>query len=493
MSDERIHLINGRWQAGKGERFRSTDPATGEPAWSGRAANEEEVDAAMAAARRAFEAWADTDLEQRVAVLQRYADVVKANREPLAEAIWRETGKPRWESRSEADLLVAKVGISVDALRTRQAVRSVEVPSGTGYTRYKPHGVVAVFGPFNLPAHLPNGHIVPALLAGNAVVFKPSERTPLVGQKMGELFVEAGLPDGLVNVVQGGRETGQALIKHPRLDGLFFTGSFAGGRAIHRALADRPDKILALEMGGNNPLIVWEAKDLDAAAYHAVVSAYITAGQRCTCARRLILPDNGSTPALLAKLRDRIERLRVGVPDDEPEPFYGPLIDADAADRMLDAQKDLASRDGDVLIEMKQDPHGTGCRALLSPGLIDVTEVDDRPDEEWFGPMLQVVRVSDFGAALAEANRTAYGLAAALLSDNESRWKQFYHKVRAGIVNWNGPTTGASSKLPFGGVGKSGNHRPSAYFAADYCAFPVASMENPTLSPPAKPMPGLDG
>jgi succinylglutamic semialdehyde dehydrogenase len=468
------------------EEFSSINPATGDPVWTGRAATSAEIDAAVASARRAFESWSVTSTDDRIRVLKNFAEQLKQRKRELTEAISRETGKPKWESAAEVDTMIAKVPTSIDAFHERRKPSQRPTAGITAATRYKPFGVVAVFGPFNFPGHLPNGHIVPALLAGNTVVFKPSEMAPLVAQLTVECWQSAGVPAGVINLVQGGRETGQALAAHPGLDGIFFTGSFAAGAAINRALASQPGKILALEMGGNNPLVVHKVANLDAAAYATIQSAYITAGQRCSCARRLIVV--GDETRFIERLVEMLGRTRVGRWTDDPEPFLGPVISDAAADRLLAAQDELRHRGGRSIIQMKP----VGARlALLSPGLIDVTEVHDRADEEYFGPLLQLIRVREFDEAIEEANRTRYGLAAGLLSDDRALWETFYRRIRAGVVNWNRPTTGASSALPFGGVGCSGNNRPSGYWAADYCSYPVASMEAETLTMPATLAPGI--
>ncbi len=467
----------------------STNPATGEINWEGAAASPAEVDRAVSSARDALESWSDLTLDQRIDHLRRFADHVKQNKARLGESISREVGKPRWEAGAEVDAVVGKVDQSVKAYHDRRRADESESSGVKSLTRYKPHGVVAVFGPFNFPAHLPNGHIVPALLAGNTVVFKPSEAAPLVADVMVEMWREIGLPPGVLNLLQGGRETGQTLASHRGIDGVFFTGSFAAGSAINQALASEPGKILALEMGGNNPLVVHDVSDLTAAAYMIVQSAYVTAGQRCTCARRLILPDGPRVGALLERLTSMIHTIKVGKYTDEPEPFSGPVISDAAAEKVLAAQHELRSRGGDVLVELKSiGPR----RAMLSPGLIDTTDVADRGDTEVFGPLLQVIRVRDFDGAIREANNTRYGLAAGLLSDSRELWDRFLRKIRAGVVNWNRPTTGASGGLPFGGVGRSGNHRPSGYWAADYCSYPVATMETSDLSVPKSPPPGIE-
>ena len=482
------HFIDGQWTDGAGPRFHSTDPATGQPVWEGWAAGPEEIDRAIASARRASGSWAELPLPERIYFLQQFAEQLKSNRADLAEAISREAGKPRWEALSEVDSMINKVGVSIDAFNERRRPVIHEAAGGVAATRFKPYGVVAVFGPFNFPGHLPNGHVVPALLAGNTVVFKPSELTPLVGQKTVEIWEAAGLPAGVMNLVQGGRETGAALAAHPGIDGLFFTGSSTVGTALSRAFAEHPDKILALEMGGNNPLIVHEASDVNAAAYLTIQSAYITAGQRCTCARRLIVPAGAAGDTFIERLASMSRDIRVGRYTDDPEPFMGPVISAAAAEKVLAAQEDLKQKGGHILLEMKRTGDSP---AMLSAGLIDVTPIDDRADAEIFGPLLQVIRVPDFAAAIDEANRTTYGLSAGLLSDNKDLYDEFFRRIRAGVVNWNRQTTGASGSLPFGGIGLSGNHHPSGYYAADYCSYPVASLENPKLSMPPHLTPGI--
>lgn len=509
------NYIGGEWVEGRGPEFRSIAPATGEPAWIGREADASQVDAAVAAARAALRGWQALGLDGRVGVLQAFASQLQASLAGLADAISLETGKPRWEARQEAETMIAKVGNSIEAYRDRCAETASAQAGFTAVKRFKAHGVVGVLGPFNLPGHLPHSHIVPALLAGNTVVYKPSEMTPGVGEATTSVWIEAGLPAGALDLVQGGRNTGVSLAGHPGLDGLFFTGSHAGGVALSRQNADRPGRILALELGGNNPLVIWDCADAGASALLAAQSAFITAGQRCTCARRLIVPDGEEGRRHLDALLGLLPRLRVGYADGNPEPFLGPVISAAAADRLLAAQARLANAGGKILAPLRRLPRqaaagrnvpdGSGGpggvpggggpeagSALLTPGIIDVTEARERPDEEFFGPLLQVIRARDFGAALAEANRTRYGLAAGLISDRRERWDAFLEGIRAGVVNWNRPTTGASGKLPFGGAGDSGNHRPSAYYAADYCAYPVASMEADKAALPKALPAGID-
>ena len=482
------NFINGVWQAGHGAELVTIDPSNGRQTWSSREATPEDVAAAAQAARAAFEGWALTPLEERIAIVTRFRDLLKEDAEELARLIAEEVGKPLWEARTEVTTMANKVDISIQSYNTRTGESRNKIADGEAVLRHRPHGVFGVFGPYNFPGHLPNGHIVPALIAGNTIVFKPSEYAPRTAVKTVQLWEKAGVPAGVVNLVNGGRDTGIALGQNPEIDGVLFTGSSQTGAALHRQFAGQTGKLLALEMGGNNPLVVWDVKNLDAAVFMAISSAFISAGQRCTCARRLIVKEGAEGDAFIARLADVASKLVVGPSDAEPQPFMGPVVSAAIAKRLVQAQHDMVAKGGKLLLEMKLLQEGTG---FVSAGIVDTTHAQGIPDEEWFGPLLQVIRVPDFDAAIKAANNTGYGLASGLLSENESLWEKYQVLARAGIVNWNRPTTGAASSAPFGGVGKSGNHRPSAYYAADYCAYPVASIENSVLEMPAKLSPGM--
>jgi succinylglutamic semialdehyde dehydrogenase len=449
----------------------SYEPATGAELWRAPTGN---VDAEVATARGAWVDWAAKPFPVRLETMRRFANAVRGEADAFADLIARETGKPLWEAKTEVESVVAKVDISISAYSERTGQKRFEGAMGArAALRHKPHGVLAVLGPYNFPAHLPNGHIVPALLAGNAVVFKPSEKTPAAGARLIELYRAAGVPEGCVRLVVGGPDEGRALSSHPGIDGLLFTGSARTGLALNRQFADTPEKILALEMGGNNPIVAWDTGDLPSAAVLIVQSAFMSAGQRCTAARRLIVRET-IYDALMAEVLKLVDRLILDHPHATPAPFLGPVIDNEAADVLAEAFLSLMMKGGRVIKHLER-PDET--KPFLRPALIDVTEVADRPDAELFGPVLQIVRVDDFDAALTEANNTRYGLSASLIGGSPEHYDRFWAYVRAGIVNWNRPTNGASSGAPFGGVGLSGNHRPSAYYAADYCAYPVVSTE----------------
>ena len=485
------HFINGQWLDGDGSAFSSVNPAsnsiTHEPVWTGNGASKHQVSAAVKAARHAFADWSVKPVEERLTIIRQFAKVLDKNKQRLAEIISDEVGKPRWESITEVAAMIGKIPISIDAYHKRTGEHSNLVGATCQSLRHKPHGVLAVYGPYNFPGHLPNGHIVPALIAGNTVVFKPSELTPYTAQFMIELWQQAGIPQGVINLIQGEIETGKALSTQTDIDGLLFTGSASTGKFLHQQFAGQPEKILALEMGGNNPLIVKECDDTRSLVYTIIQSAFITSGQRCTCARRLYIPQGKSADQLVKLICKAAANLKIGKPTDSPEPFMGPVVSVAAAKALRAAYEKLMDSGCQSLLELKHLDEQTG---LVSPGIVDVTGVD-LADEEYFGPLLKISRYTDFEVVIDNANDTRFGLAAGLLGGNKTDYDLFRRKIRAGIVNWNRQTTGASSNAPFGGVGISGNHRASAYYAADYCAYPVASLEAEQMEVPENLPPGL--
>ncbi|MCH7629935.1 MAG: succinylglutamate-semialdehyde dehydrogenase [Proteobacteria bacterium] len=455
----------------------STCPATGALLWQGQAADPAAVAATVARARAALPGWSRTPLEERVALARAYAARLRDKADDLARTIAQETGKPLWETQAEVGSMVGKVELSIRAQAERAGTRTDPAAFGAAVLRHKPHGVMAVLGPYNFPGHLPNGHIVPALLAGNTVVFKPSEETPLTGEAMVALWRDAGLPPHVLQVVQGARETGAALVDAD-IDGLLFTGSATTGTALRRALVDRPHVILALELGGNNPLIAWDGAPETVASIVAA-SAFATTGQRCSCARRLIVPTGAAGDAMVEAVAALAGRMTIGAWDEDPQPTLGSLISARAAETAHRAYAALVAGGAKVIRPLT----GVAGRsaAFVTPAMLDVTGLDV-PDAEIFAPVLQVRRARDWDEAIALANATAFGLAGGVVSQDPAKWDDFLARSRAGVVNWNRPTTGASGAMPFGGLGSSGNHRPSAYYAADYCAYPVASFESPALA-----------
>lgn len=458
--------INNQWLAGAGEMVVSLNPFNNQPVWQKLGASREQVLEAVTSAKSAQVAWALTPLVERIAIAERFATLLTQHATALAEIISQETGKPDWEAATEITAMSNKVAISIRA----QQERAGHWQKQHLQLQHRAHGVMAVFGPYNFPAHLPNGHIVPALLAGNSIVFKPSEQTPWIAEKTVELWIEAGLPEGVINLVQGGPVVGEALAD-ANIEGLLFTGSSRVGRLLHEKLAGRPEVLLALEMGGNNPLIVDENINIATAVNIILQSAYLSAGQRCTCARRLIVVGDEQYTLLMNALTEAIDRIIVDAHDVQPEAFMGPVINTNTAHKLLTFEKQLGQQGAEIIRSMTPSAEGSN---LLKPGLVDVTQIAKLQDEEWFGPLLQVQQVSSFAEAMEQANSTRFGLAAGLISDHRPHQQEFLALIKAGVVSVNKPTAGASSEMPFGGIGASGNHRPSAFYAADYCAWPQA-------------------
>ena len=449
----------------------SYQPATGEELWRGDICD---VDEAVARARAAFPGWASRPVANRMEMVRRFANEVRAAADDFAELIARETGKPLWEAKTEVEAVINKVEISISSYMERTGQKKLDSAlGGTAALRHKPHGVMAVLGPYNFPAHLPNGHIVPALIAGNTVLFKPSEKTPAVGAMLVECFHRAGIDRDVIQLVVGGPDEGKGLVAHADVDGILFTGSAQAGIAINRKCATNPGKILALEMGGNNPIVVTKTPKVEDAALLIIRSAFTTAGQRCTAARRLIVTEE-MYDATVEAVKNLTAKIIVDEPFAEPQPFMGCVIDNQAADQLTESFLYLLSNGGKAIRHLRRLREDA---PFVAPALIDTTAMEDRPDVELFGPLLQVIKVPDLDHAIAEANNTRFGLSASLIGGAPEDFNHFWANIRAGIVNWNQPTNGASSKAPFGGLGLSGNHRPAAYYAADYCAYPVASTE----------------
>lgn len=488
-------LVGGRWIPIPGDTLVSRNPAhTDRVVWSG-TARREHVNEAIASARAALPEWSNWPRERRFEVLRHFQKLCAERLEAVTNIICDETGKVLWDAKAEAGLLGPKVDITLDASANSGMARVTpfDVPlaaSRVGRCWFRPHGVMAVIGPFNFPAHLPNGHIVPALAMGNTVVLKPSDKTPGSGQVLIELLDEAlrahGAPAGVVNLVQGGADVAKALTGHDEIDGILFTGSWPVGRAIMEANLDRPGRILALEMGGNNPAVVMPDADLKQAVLECVRSAFVTSGQRCTCTRRIIVHrDIASTfvPLLLKAASNLI----VGEPRATHPVFMGPMISAGARGAVLAFQASAREAGARVLLEATI-PDSPSQGHYLTPGVLEVERFtpamagagapvrDAGCDVEVFGPLVRVSTAESFDDALTQANATQFGLAASIFTRDSEVIERFLRGARAGCINVNTGTAGASSKLPFGGLGQSGNHRPAGSFSLDYCAYPVAGM-----------------
>lgn len=466
--------IDGRFVAIAGEALVSTDPAQSDRViWHG-SPNAQHVDQAVHAAAGALEHWSDLPQAERIEMLRRWAQITAGQSDRIAGLITDEMGKTLAEAKIEAKAIAEKVNITLDRI-SMSRVTDYEVAvseSRTGLCRFKPHGVMAVIGPFNFPAHLPNGHFVPALLLGNTIVFKPSEKTPAVGQLIAELIDETGIPPGVFNVVQGGGDLAAKLVDHPEIDGVLFTGSWPVGRKILQANLDRPGRIIALEMGGNNPSVVMDDAHLKQAVIENVRACFATTGQRCTCTRRIIVQRTIADRFIPAFCK-AASTLIIGPGRSTNPVFMGPLISEKSVDAVLEFQAGLVREGGRVLV---QATRMDGPGQFITPGVIEVDGFTLDRDCEVFGPFAQIAIVDDLDQAIEQANASQYGLAASIFTTSPVTYERFFRRCKAGCINLNNGTAGASGKLPFGGVDHSGNHRPAGAFSVDYCAYPVANM-----------------
>ncbi len=467
--------INGQWIKNLGESFCSYSPINEELLWEGNNSTEDTINLAIKSANEAFKIWSELTLEDRIKYLEKYIEVLKDNKEELAKYISYEVGKPLWESIIEVNSMIGKLEPCIEAynLRNKTIIRQ-ESNTTRSVTKFRPHGVVAVIGPYNFPGHMPNGHIISALLAGNTVVLKPSEKVPFVSEKIMELWDKSNLPKGVINMVQGDKNVGECLCLNNDTNGVFFTGSKIAGQRIEELCLHK--KICVLEMGGNSPYIVWDTSNIDGAVITIIQSSFITSGQRCSTARRLIVPNNEFGDTFLNRLVEVSKNIKVGKIEDEEIPFMCSLRSKELVDNILNKQIELIEKGSISLLDSKRI-NELG-KAFITPGIIDVTNVNEKIDEEIIGPFIQVTRVDNFEEAIKVANDTCYGLAAGIITEDRKLYEIFEKNIKAGIISWNKQLTGASKFAPFGGIKDSGNYRPSGFLATDYCVYATASTES---------------
>jgi len=450
------------------------------------------IEEACLAAKKAFIPWMRLSLDERKNYLLKLKDVFDKHTEQMAQVIARDTGKALWDAMTEAKNLGNKIDITLT--NSLKLINETHIPNALpgveGVVRHKGRGVMAVLGPFNFPAHLPNGHIIPALIAGNTVVFKPSEQTPAVGQYMAELIEKAGLPPGVFNLVQGDGESGRRLAANENVDGVLFTGSYDVGLKIKQETMTHYWKILALEMGGKNATVVWDDADMDKAIYETLIGAYLSTGQRCSGTSRVILHSK-IADEFTERFYQAAKKLTIGHWSENP--FMGSLINAAAVEKYIRFQE-IANREGcesmmrGKALDLKHKGY------YVTPSIHLVNKFDPNSvyqKSEIFGPNVAIYKSTDFDETLNMVNSTGYGLVMALFSKNKALYEEALVNARVGLLNWNRTTNGASSRLPFGGMGKSGNDRPSADYAIQYCTVPVASLEDPTPFDKTKMLPGI--
>jgi aldehyde dehydrogenase (NAD+) len=459
------HLIDGRWRAPTGEQFESHSPARQEEVIGVfPRARADEAAQAVAAARKAYPAWRRRSRINRAELFDNLAQLVKRDVDSLAELMARECGKVLSECRAEVIEGLHMIQYVFGTARMPMGeVLASEIPEKDAYMRRKPWGVVAVITPWNFPFAVPLWMLGPSLLEGNAAVFKPSEDTPAIGQRLAELFEEAGFPAGVLNLVHGDAEAGEALVRNPDVNVVLFTGSYDVGRRIQQLSAEHHDRIVACEMGSKSAVIVCEDARLDLAVTCGILSAFKTSGQRCVSAGRILVAE---------KLFDRYaekfvataKRLRIGNPLDTGN-FTGPVIHRGSVEK-VQQYNELARREGaKVLLDggrMTHGEHAKGC--YMAPF---VYRMEHRPGvrsirEEVFGPHLALIPFKANEDAVRIYNDTEYGLSMAVITENFRTMRLFREECEYGMGYVNLPCIGAEVHLPFGGVKKSGNGHPSA-------------------------------
>lgn len=450
------------------------------------------VGQSIEAASKAFRTWSLLPVSERIEALILVREAFEKNRESLEHAIARETGKPLWECKTEVNAMIGKFAVTIDhSLKLVSEEKIQEITPGVdGFIRYQPRGVLAVLGPFNFPGHLPNGHIIPALLTGNTVVFKPSELTPMTAQVMAQCFAQAKIPAGVFNMVHGGGEVGRRMVSHKGIEGVLFTGSYETGLKIQQATLNDYWKINALEMGGKNATVVWKDADLQKSVYDTLVGSFLTAGQRCSGTSRVFVHSE-IYQSFLDLFYEKAKNIEIG--HWETQPFMGSLISAKSVDSYLRYQE-IALREGAEKV-MRGKVIEPGCTGnYVTPSIYAVPGYDEKSvyqNSEIFGPNVAIYSMDDLAEPIEANNKTGFGLSMAVFSKDRAVFDEVLAKAKVGLLNWNRTTNGASSRLPFGGCGKSGNGRPAAHFSVFYSTNVVASLEDRNPFDPSKTMPGV--
>lgn len=456
-------------------RLESRNPATLELLWHGK---QDDLEQAITSTSAGFPRWASQPLPRRIELLRRAAAEIRRQADALARQTALETGRPLWDIHTEIDQALARIEAVLRSYSERCPTRKQDAgAAGTIALRHKPHGTIAIITPFAQPLATALGWIVPALLAGNTALWKTSPQVFTSARLLQACFRQVGIGAEVLGLVAGHVPAAMALAGDQRLAGVFFSGSAHTGQLIARKMASQPHRLLALSLGGNNPLVVWDCRQIEQAAIVIVQSAFAGAGQRNSCARRLIVSHSAADP-LLAAVKRLADRITCGAPDDDPTPFMGPVISNETADALIESYVYLLSHGGRPIKHMQRLRPDL---PFLSPAIIDVTAMEQRPDVELFGPLLQVIRVADFDAAIAQANASAYGLVAGLIGGNQDQFNRFWANVQAGTICWNRPLTLDLPACPQAGLGLSGNHRPGGTYGVDACSIPVSSAENPDL------------
>lgn len=439
------------------------------------------IDKVVDSAIEGFQTWRKTDILERIQFLKKYQEIATQRKEEIAFAIAIETGKPLWEARTEAGAVAAKVGVTItDSLkRIEQETINDVLPSIDGHIIRKPLGPSLVIGPFNFPCHLANGQILSALLTGNSIIFKPSEKTIYSSQLLIEIFHQAGFPKGVVNFINGTAKTTQDILKHPAIKGIFFTGSYNVGKKILEAVGTDITKLVALELGGKNTTIIHKDTDINHALPELLRACYLSSGQRCT-STSMIIVHKTIEQEFINRFKEITEKIIVDHPTQHAvDPFMGPLIDKIALEKYNASIKLGEDNGAEALLGIRDlglNYEGHYAAPTIHY-LSEAKKSNPFTQEEIFGPNCCFTSYENIEDAINLANISDYGLAASIFTQDKDIYKLCVRDIDAGIINLNRSTVGASSRLPFGGVKNSGNHHPAAVSMVDHTVSTVASLE----------------
>ena len=464
------HYVGGEWVDGDGEeRFESVNPATGEPIAEFVRGTESDVDAALEAAEEAFEEWRALSYIDRAEYLWDIYHELRERTDELGEIVTRECGKEI--SEGKADVVEAAHMVEWAAGNARHPHGDVvpsEIPSKDSYMRRKPRGVIGCITPWNFPVAIPFWHMAIALVEGNTVVWKPAEQTPWCGQIVAEMMEDAGIPEGVFNMVQGYGDAGAAIVDDPRVDTVLFTGSAEVGHEIAGKVGGEPGKLAACEMGGKNGIVITDEADMDVAVHSAVMSSFKTTGQRCVSSERLIVHTD-VYEEFKERFVDLAEKVAVGDPLDE-NTFMGPAIEPVHVEKIRKHNELAVEEGGEVLVDRyelaeEEIPDGHEDGYWVGPFVYEIEYDTDLRclKEECFGPHVALIEYDgDIERAMEIHNDTPYGLAGAIVSEDYRQINYFRDRAELGLAYANLPCIGAEVQLPFGGVKKSGNGYPSA-------------------------------
>jgi aldehyde dehydrogenase (NAD+) len=465
------NYIDGEWvDAVSGETFESTSPANGEAIGTFPRSSAEDVDRAVAAAKTAYEDWRLVPAPRRGEILFRFAQLLTEQKEDISQLMAREMGKVLPEARGDVqEAIDMAYYMGGEGRRLFGQTTPSELPDKFNMSVRQPIGVVGVITPWNFPIAIPSWKILPALVCGNTVVFKPATDTPTLGERFVELLIEAGVPSGVVNVVHGGGgQVGNAIVTHPDVPVITLTGSRETGVQVTKDAADRL-KHVHLELGGKNAIIVLDDAHLDLAAEGILWSAFGTSGQRCTAASRVIAQE-AVYDELTSRLVREAEKLRLGV-GWEDDTDVGPVINQAALEK-IHSYTTIGKDEGATLLTGGEVASGNGLDKgfYYRPTIFGDVDPEMRiAQEEIFGPTVGVIKVGDVDEAIRVSNGIKYGLSSSIFTRDVNKAFRAMRDLKAGITYINAGTIGAEVHLPFGGVKDTGNgHREAGQAALDF-------------------------